>query len=287
VLLSITAARTSGCSRSTRPDARGRGGPPRRQHHFGAVIDDTLGDEVKVTVIAARLRQRSFPYKKVDGASRRRRADGGAYRIRPTARQPGQRQPNPANGRPNPGHGAPIPGNGAPAAHHRGNANPGAWRPSSGDPPTPVNLDETDVPDFLKCDVPPSAPPVSGRSNPGRRPARRDPPTVRGRLATPAPEVNRDPHTDHARRCPKRVPASDIAASRRSASRHRQNRDQEARAKDRRIGRSTWRSRTELAFLGRLRPTVRSVRATRTSCTTSTGSSRKALAAGAIASTAL
>ncbi|MBN9619655.1 MAG: cell division protein FtsZ, partial [Actinobacteria bacterium] len=33
---------------------------------FGAVIDDTLGDEVKVTVIAAGFDSGQLPYKKVD-----------------------------------------------------------------------------------------------------------------------------------------------------------------------------------------------------------------------------
>ena len=41
---------------------------------FGAVIDDTLGDEVKVTVIAAGFDSGQLPYKKVDV----RRAHGGA-----------------------------------------------------------------------------------------------------------------------------------------------------------------------------------------------------------------
>src|SRR5882762_3427574 len=128
---------------------------------FGAVIDDTLGDEVKVTVIAAGFDSGQLPYKKVDV----RREDGSPIEAplpNPAngAPNPANATPNPANGRPNPGHGAPNPGNGAP---NPGNGAPagapprerepaGRWPlPSSGIRRTPVNLDdELDVPDFLK-----------------------------------------------------------------------------------------------------------------------------------------
>ena len=45
---------------------------------FGAVIDDTLGDEVKVTVIAAGFDSGQLPYKKVEVSPRRRTARLGA-----------------------------------------------------------------------------------------------------------------------------------------------------------------------------------------------------------------
>jgi len=121
---------------------------------FGAVIDDTLGDEVKVTVIAAGFDSGQLPYKKVDV----RREDAPPVEAplpNPAngAPNPANATPNPANGRPNPGHGAPNPGNGAPAgAPPREREPAGRWPlPSSGIRRTPVNLDdELDVPDFLK-----------------------------------------------------------------------------------------------------------------------------------------
>ena len=56
---------------------------------FGAVIDDTLGDEVKVTVIAAGFDSGQLPYKKVD--IRRELAAQNAHRPRPAdpPRRPG------------------------------------------------------------------------------------------------------------------------------------------------------------------------------------------------------
>ena len=54
VLLSIQAAPTSACSRSTRPPSWSpQAAHPEANIIFGAVIDDALGDEVRVTVIAA------------------------------------------------------------------------------------------------------------------------------------------------------------------------------------------------------------------------------------------
>ena len=54
---------------------------------FGAVIDDTLGDEVKVTVIAAGFDSGQLPYKKVDirrePAGRRCVGPGRARRREP------------------------------------------------------------------------------------------------------------------------------------------------------------------------------------------------------------
>ena len=79
---------------------------------FGAVIDDTLGDEVKVTVIAAGFDSGQLPYKKVEVRREEPQQDGAA--------PPRESAPR--------------------------------WRlPSSGIRRTPVNLDdELDVPDFLK-----------------------------------------------------------------------------------------------------------------------------------------
>jgi cell division protein FtsZ len=85
---------------------------------FGAVIDDTLGDEVKVTVIAAGFDSGELPYKKVDV----RRSHGGA--------EPDQ-----------------VP---EPARNGQGRT-PGWPLPSSGIGRAPLGLDdELDVPDFLK-----------------------------------------------------------------------------------------------------------------------------------------
>jgi cell division protein FtsZ len=87
---------------------------------FGAVIDDTLGDEVRVTVIAAGFDSGQLPYKKVD------------IRREPSA---AARPPLPTQGAP---HGEPIPES----------------RPTPPPPNglrTPISLDdELDVPDFLK-----------------------------------------------------------------------------------------------------------------------------------------
>ena len=78
---------------------------------FGAVIDDTLGDEVKVTVIAAGFDSGQLPYKKVEVRREEPQEDGSAPRE----------------------------------------SAPRWRLPSSGIRRTPVNLDdELDVPDFLK-----------------------------------------------------------------------------------------------------------------------------------------
>ena len=64
---------------------------------FGAVIDDTLGDEVKVTVIAAGFDSGQLPYKKVDvrrelDAAARRSAADPVRRGRPPAPMPPRRR---------------------------------------------------------------------------------------------------------------------------------------------------------------------------------------------------
>ena len=86
---------------------------------FGAVIDDTLGDEVKVTVIAAGFDSGQLPYKKVEV---RREAAPGEASANGAGRASVEREPAPR------------------------------WPPpSSGIGRTPVSLDdELDVPDFLK-----------------------------------------------------------------------------------------------------------------------------------------
>jgi cell division protein FtsZ len=89
---------------------------------FGAVIDDTLGDEVKVTVIAAGFDSGQLPYKKVDV----RREPAAQARVPVPAAagahpSPQQREPEPA-----------------------------VQRAANGSR-SPLNLDdELDVPDFLK-----------------------------------------------------------------------------------------------------------------------------------------
>jgi cell division protein FtsZ len=72
---------------------------------FGAVIDDTLGDEVKVTVIAAGFDSGQLPYKKVDirrelaANSRTAPAPASAPAAPQTVVDPEPREPVPvANG---------------------------------------------------------------------------------------------------------------------------------------------------------------------------------------------
>jgi len=142
---------------------------------FGATIDDALGDEVRVTVIAAGF-DGGMPKKREEGGSLRRTAQGnGAGRApgsapaagsgeaqrppqqggqqspqpsqpsqqgRPAApqqggQQPGQQQPGQAG---SPGQGAPV--GGRPA----GGAQGGAPRPR----PVQFDDDDLDIPDFLK-----------------------------------------------------------------------------------------------------------------------------------------
>ena len=96
---------------------------------FGAVIDDTLGDEVKVTVIAAGFDSGQLPYKKVD--IRREPAAAGAHR------HPGDRGWPARPGR-RPAH---VGARGSPSA------TPRRRRTARG---APVIEDDLDVPDFLK-----------------------------------------------------------------------------------------------------------------------------------------
>jgi cell division GTPase FtsZ len=95
---------------------------------FGAVIDDTLGDEVKVTVIAAGFDSGQLPYKKVD------------VRREPAAGQPA------ANGHPaQPAGPAAVPARADDAVASEYST------PTRSGARTRVSLDdELDVPDFLK-----------------------------------------------------------------------------------------------------------------------------------------
>ena len=116
---------------------------------FGAVIDDTLGDEVKVTVIAAGFDSGQLPYKKVE-VRREEAPPAPAEAARPNGAPPNRPNGAPSN-RPS---GAPANqpngANGAPAGPPPREP-AGRLLPSSGIRRTPVNLDdELDVPDFLK-----------------------------------------------------------------------------------------------------------------------------------------
>ena len=97
---------------------------------FGAVIDDTLGDEVKVTVIAAGFDSGQLPYKKVDI----RREPAASSRTTATTTAAGAPSPAPS---PQPRAAEPEPREPVAVAN-------GAIR-------EPVRVDdELDVPDFLK-----------------------------------------------------------------------------------------------------------------------------------------
>jgi cell division protein FtsZ len=95
---------------------------------FGAVIDDTLGDEVKVTVIAAGFDSGQLPYKKVD------------IRREPAATSRGAQSAAPSYAAAS----APRPAESEPVAQYSVPVTNGASRDA-------VRVDdELDVPDFLK-----------------------------------------------------------------------------------------------------------------------------------------
>jgi cell division protein FtsZ len=116
---------------------------------FGATIDDALGDEVRVTVIAAGF----------DGGMPKRRSDGNVLRhnqpaqtqeqTRAAAQQLATKAPAPAADQ-----GAPVPASAASTPTFRSSA------PSQDGPPAPAQSrparqvqfddDDLDVPDFLK-----------------------------------------------------------------------------------------------------------------------------------------
>ncbi len=101
---------------------------------FGAVIDDTLGDEVKVTVIAAGFDSGQLPYKKVEI----RREPSAVDRTPAQTVSVGASSAAPR----------PVPTSYAPTEHQA------SYSPNSGvngTRSTPLDLDDDlDVPDFLK-----------------------------------------------------------------------------------------------------------------------------------------
>ena len=103
---------------------------------FGAVIDDTLGDEVKVTVIAAGFDSGQLPYKKVD-----------IRREMAAQNRTGQPGPAPVANHP----AAPArPAEPEPSAGYHLAPQYAAQQPTNG-ARSALNLDdELDVPDFLK-----------------------------------------------------------------------------------------------------------------------------------------
>ncbi|MDT0261305.1 cell division protein FtsZ [Jatrophihabitans lederbergiae] len=113
---------------------------------FGAVIDDTLGDEVKVTVIAAGFDSGQLPYKKVEP---RREAEARTPQPQPVLAGTGRPAPTflPSSAA------APV-GAGATAVSAQGVGQQsagqgGTWTPAPVRKPVEVE-DELDVPDFLK-----------------------------------------------------------------------------------------------------------------------------------------
>jgi cell division protein FtsZ len=111
---------------------------------FGAVIDDTLGDEVKVTVIAAGFDSGQLPYKKMEV---RREADPAASRPVTSA---------PVNGHHSaPAQSQPVAGTSgvvwSPSTTSSGTAPASRTATTTSPGRRPVELDEElDVPDFLK-----------------------------------------------------------------------------------------------------------------------------------------
>ncbi|MFK5633808.1 cell division protein FtsZ [Ornithinimicrobium sp. LYQ103] len=147
---------------------------------FGAVIDDSLGDEVRVTVIAAgfdsgsptqRSDDRALGQVQAGGGSRHQGAQqppqGGQQRPVGAPQQPGQQVPggvpdaaHQANGQPQHAHpqgahpqGVPAPVNGH-AAQGQPHAAPSQAQQRPAQPPRQVTFedetDDLDVPDFLK-----------------------------------------------------------------------------------------------------------------------------------------
>jgi cell division protein FtsZ len=119
---------------------------------FGAVIDDTLGDEVKVTVIAAGFDSGQLPYKKVD--VRRENADGTSS-MAPSSGAPASSATGGAPRSAMPGVSAAT--GSAPSSYQQGSNQPSTnqpgavWTPNYPPARKPVELDEElDVPDFLK-----------------------------------------------------------------------------------------------------------------------------------------
>ncbi|HEX8095154.1 cell division protein FtsZ [Jatrophihabitans sp.] len=111
---------------------------------FGAVIDDTLGDEVKVTVIAAGFDSGQLPYKKVEIPARREpEAQLATVSAGPVLN--GSGRPAPSFG---PSAGATAYGAATSAAPGAGSSG-GSWSPTTTRKPVEPD-EELDVPDFLK-----------------------------------------------------------------------------------------------------------------------------------------
>ena len=108
---------------------------------FGAVIDDTLGDEVKVTVIAAGFDSGQLPYKKVEIPARR---EPEAQLATVSAAPPAMNGSRPAPTF-TPSAGASGYGAGASSAPTAGSS----WSPTTTRKPVEPD-EELDVPDFLK-----------------------------------------------------------------------------------------------------------------------------------------
>ncbi len=112
---------------------------------FGTVIDDALGDEVRVTVIAAGF-EGGQPPRRQPGISRsadlRSTGNGGGRPQQQTPQAPAQSQPGPSyeSVRPQPAT-TPSGASAGPAV---------APRPAQLRPPSPPADDDLDVPDFLK-----------------------------------------------------------------------------------------------------------------------------------------
>ncbi|MCL2781286.1 MAG: cell division protein FtsZ [Actinomycetia bacterium] len=115
---------------------------------FGAVIDDTLGDEVKVTVIAAGFDSGQPTYKKVPGPQDKpgNQAASGPSALGAGPIPPGAGPVAPGSGSVQPG--SPQPGPVAPPPDPQESGWP---LPPSGFGRRPVSVDdELDIPDFLK-----------------------------------------------------------------------------------------------------------------------------------------
>ena len=156
------AARTSACSRSTRPPAWSQeAAHPEANIIFGAVIDDALGDEVRVTVIAAGF----------DGGAPTRRRDeralgqvsGRSVAAAPAPVAAASRPAPPPAPRPQPLDAGPF---GDPRPHQAapvGSAEPvrrgiGEYRPAE---PAPSNGSHGSS-GYPSAALPPVTPPVTG-----------------------------------------------------------------------------------------------------------------------------
>ncbi|MEO6502268.1 MAG: cell division protein FtsZ [Jatrophihabitantaceae bacterium] len=111
---------------------------------FGAVIDDTLGDEVKVTVIAAGFDSGQLPYKKVEIPQVRREPEAQLATVSAAPAMNGSR-PAPTF---IPSAGATSYGAGASSAPASGSSG-SSWSPTTTRKPVEPE-EELDVPDFLK-----------------------------------------------------------------------------------------------------------------------------------------